>query len=213
MRPPDPPGLEAATHLCTLTAWIGARPEEVLICGRWVDRHSVPHHRGGADICWYLVGTRAGGPKSAAAAARAIMTTDTVPKEALARAEGFTVGAMAKGVAMLAPNMATMLARRMTHGGRGPRHPQARLATRRRRGPFNVMQSDASRSTNDTVLALAQRIGRHALTCRALADALTEACASLARSAADAEGATKASTSGWSGRPATAWRIRLLQGG
>ena len=38
------------------------------------------------------------------------MTTDTVPKEVVVEGDGFTVGGMAKGAAMLAPNMATMLA-------------------------------------------------------------------------------------------------------
>ena len=38
------------------------------------------------------------------------MTTDTVPKEMVVAGEGFTVGGMAKGAAMLAPDMATMLA-------------------------------------------------------------------------------------------------------
>ncbi|HEU4912165.1 MAG TPA: bifunctional ornithine acetyltransferase/N-acetylglutamate synthase, partial [Actinomycetes bacterium] len=42
-------------------------------------------------------------------AARAIMTTDSVPKQAVAHGEGFTVGGMAKGAGMLAPGLATML--------------------------------------------------------------------------------------------------------
>src|ERR1022692_2553863 len=41
---------------------------------------------------------------------RWIMTTDTVPKEVVVAGHGFSVGGMAKGAAMLAPNMATMLA-------------------------------------------------------------------------------------------------------
>ena len=57
-----------------------------------------------------IVAARAGGRPAAEAAARAIMTTDTVPKEVLVQGDGFTVGGMAKGAAMLAPNMATMLA-------------------------------------------------------------------------------------------------------
>ncbi|MBK5216811.1 MAG: bifunctional ornithine acetyltransferase/N-acetylglutamate synthase, partial [Propionibacteriales bacterium] len=43
------------------------------------------------------------------AAATAIMTTDSVPKEALALADGYVVGGMAKGAGMLAPALATML--------------------------------------------------------------------------------------------------------
>ena len=41
--------------------------------------------------------------------ARAIMTTDTVDKQATAEAGGFRVGGCAKGVGMIAPNLATML--------------------------------------------------------------------------------------------------------
>ncbi len=59
-------------------------------------------------------------------AATAIMTTDTVRKEVVVEGAGFTVGGMAKGAAMLAPNMATMLAvlttdaaLRHRHAGRG----------------------------------------------------------------------------------------------
>ena len=43
-------------------------------------------------------------------AARAIMTTDSVPKQAVHAGDGFTVGGMAKGAGMLAPGLATMLA-------------------------------------------------------------------------------------------------------
>ena len=52
----------------------------------------------------------AGGPEAGAAAARAIMTTDTVPKQAVVRSEqGWSIGGMAKGAGMLAPGLATML--------------------------------------------------------------------------------------------------------
>ena len=53
---------------------------------------------------------RAERPEAGAAAAEAIRTTDTARKEAVVGRRGFTVGGMAKGAAMLAPNMATMLA-------------------------------------------------------------------------------------------------------
>ena len=48
-------------------------------------------------------------PTAATDAADAIMTTDTVPKQSVARGDGFTVGGMAKGAGMLAPGLATML--------------------------------------------------------------------------------------------------------
>ena len=57
-----------------------------------------------------LVEARLADREAARRAATAIMTTDTVCKEVVVEAAGFTVGGMAKGAAMLAPNMATMLA-------------------------------------------------------------------------------------------------------
>ena len=186
------PGLEAATRLCTWTALgIGAQPEQVLICQTGLIGIPFPIIEVGPNV-QRIVGTRAGGPESAAAAARAIMTTDTVPKEALVRAEGFAVGAMAKGAAMLAPNMATMLALCTTDAAVDPVTLQAalRLAVD---ASFNVMTVDGSTSTNDTVLVLASGLGATPSPA-ALADALTEACTSLAgQMVADAEGATKVS--------------------
>ncbi|HEV3370150.1 MAG TPA: bifunctional glutamate N-acetyltransferase/amino-acid acetyltransferase ArgJ, partial [Acidimicrobiales bacterium] len=186
------PGLEAATRLCTWTALgIGAQPEQVLICQTGLIGIPFPIIEVGPNIR-RIVGTRADGPESAAAAARAIMTTDTVPKEAVVRAEGFTVGAMAKGAAMLAPNMATMLALCTTDAAVDPVTLQAalRLAVD---ASFNVMTVDGSTSTNDTVLVLASGLGATPSPA-ALADALTEACTSLAEQmVADAEGATKVS--------------------
>ena len=186
------PGLEAATHLCTLAALgIGASPEEILICQTGLIGIPFPIIEVGPNIR-RIVGTRADGPESAAAAARAILTTDTVPKEALVRGDGFTVGAMAKGAAMLAPNMATMLALCTTDAAVDPVTLQAalRLAVD---ASFNVMTVDGSTSTNDTVLVLASGLGATPSP-PALADALTEACSSLAgQMVADAEGATKVS--------------------
>jgi glutamate N-acetyltransferase / amino-acid N-acetyltransferase len=186
------PGRDAALRLCTLTALgIGAHPEEVLICQTGligipfpmaeVDRHVRA-----------IIDTRAGGRPAADAAARAIMTTDTVQKEALVEGEGFTVGAMAKGAAMLAPNMATMLALCTTDASVDPDTLHAALA-RAVSASFNLMTVDGATSTNDTVLVLAS--GRRATpSAAALTAALTEACTSLAEQmVADAEGATKVS--------------------
>jgi glutamate N-acetyltransferase/amino-acid N-acetyltransferase len=186
------PGLHAATQLCTTTALgIGARPEEVLICQTGLIGIPFPLAEAGPRIR-QIVDDRAGGAGAGAAAARAIMTTDTVPKEALVQARGFTVGAMAKGAAMLAPNMATMLALCTTDAAVDP----LTLRTALREAvdaSFNVMTVDGATSTNDTVLVLAS--GRGATpSADALTDALTEACSSLAEQmVADAEGATKVS--------------------
>ena len=80
-----------------------------------------------------LVAARPAGPDGGAAAATAIMTTDTVRKEVVVDGGGFTVGGMAKGAAMLAPNMATMLAVLTTDAALRPADPAGALWARRRR--------------------------------------------------------------------------------
>ena len=66
-------------------------------------------------------------------AAKGILTTDTRPKEAVVRGDGFTVGGMAKGCGMLAPNMATMLAFLTTDAALSPGRAPADPGPRHRR--------------------------------------------------------------------------------
>jgi glutamate N-acetyltransferase/amino-acid N-acetyltransferase len=86
--------------------------------------------------------------------ARAIMTTDTVDKEANADAGGFRVGGCAKGVGMIAPNLATMLVFVTTDATVARDHLQ-RLANEQLKPRFNALTVDACTSTNDTVLLFA----------------------------------------------------------
>ncbi|HEY5251820.1 MAG TPA: bifunctional glutamate N-acetyltransferase/amino-acid acetyltransferase ArgJ [Acidimicrobiales bacterium] len=138
-----------------------------------------------------LVAARAGGRQAAVEAATAIMTTDVVRKEALVEGPGFTVGAMAKGAAMLAPNMATMLAILTTDARCEP--AALRLAlTRAVDASFNRLTVDGCTSTNDTVFVLASGRAAAPTDTGALTDALTEACDALAGlMAADAEGGSR----------------------
>jgi glutamate N-acetyltransferase/amino-acid N-acetyltransferase len=140
-------------------------------------------------------------PEAGRSAAEAIMTTDTVAKEAVSTFEvggaAITVGGMAKGAAMLSPAMATMLAVITTDAAVEPRALRLAL-TRAVDASFNLMTTDGSRSTNDTVLVLAGGAAGNApitagtADAHGLADALTAVCASLSdQMAADAEGATK----------------------
>ena len=87
------------------------------------------------------------------------MTTDTVPKQVVVAGDGFTVGGMAKGAAMLAPDMATMLAVLHHRCRRRRRELQAGAPRRRSRRSFNTMTVDGCTSTNDTVLVLASGLG------------------------------------------------------
>ncbi len=86
--------------------------------------------------------------------ARAIMTTDTVDKQASAERGGYRVGGCAKGVGMISPNLATMLVFLTTDA---PVPPAAlhELATAVLEEPFESLTVDACTSTNDTVLLMA----------------------------------------------------------
>jgi glutamate N-acetyltransferase / amino-acid N-acetyltransferase len=99
-----------------------------------------------------LVGTLSadGGP----AFARAIMTTDTVEKQATAASGSFRVGGCAKGVGMISPNLATMLAFVTTDAAVAPA-ALLRLAEEQLKPRFNALTVDACTSTNDTVLIFA----------------------------------------------------------
>ena len=123
-------------------------------------------------------------------AARAILTTDTVPKEALVEGDGFTVGGMAKGCGMLAPNMATMLAFLTTDADVDAATLQPILA-RAADATFNCLITDGATSTNDTVMLFASgRRGKPDLA--AFEDAVLQVCEELMlQMARDAEGRTK----------------------
>jgi glutamate N-acetyltransferase/amino-acid N-acetyltransferase len=137
-----------------------------------------------------------------AAAARAIMTTDTFPKGAYAEAriDGVPVriGGIAKGSGMIAPDMATMLAFVVTDAAISPAALQS-LISLYTRNTFNAVTVDGDTSTNDTLLLFATgqsgapRIGRAGD--RRLADfrdKLEHVLISLAHQLVrDGEGATK----------------------
>ena len=123
------------------------------------------------------------------AAARAIMTTDSVPKEAVSAGDGFTVGGMAKGAGMLAPALATMLVVVTTDADVDPATADAALRTATAR-TFDRLDSDGCQSTNDTVLLMASGSSGVSPDLEALTEAVTAVCHDLAMQLlADAEGA------------------------
>ncbi len=122
-------------------------------------------------------------------AATAIMTTDTVDKQALATGAGWSVGGMAKGAAMLAPSLATMLVVITTDAvaDAGALEVALRGATDT---TFDRIDSDGCMSTNDMVLLMSSGASRVKPSAAELAEAVTSVCADLARQLiADAEGA------------------------
>jgi glutamate N-acetyltransferase/amino-acid N-acetyltransferase len=125
-------------------------------------------------------------------AARAIMTTDTVAKQAsVTTPAGFTVGGMAKGAAMLAPGLATMLVVLTTDAVADATTLDASLRAATAK-TFDRLDSDGCMSTNDTVLLLASGASGVSADPDELATAVQQVCASLAEQLVDdCEGASK----------------------
>jgi glutamate N-acetyltransferase/amino-acid N-acetyltransferase len=123
-------------------------------------------------------------------AARGILTTDHSPKEAVVRGSTFTIGGMAKGCGMIAPNMATMLAY-LTTDADVPQGDLQRILKDAADATFNTLNVDGATSTNDSVLLLANgRAGPPDLA--EFADAVHQVCEELTLlMARDAEGMTK----------------------
>src|SRR3954451_24882683 len=123
-------------------------------------------------------------------AAMGILTTDHKAKEAVVRGSTFTLGGMAKGCGMIAPNMATMLAFLTTDADVTAEEMTAILRDAADR-TFNTLNVDGATSTNDSVILLASgRRGRPDM--KEFADAVHRVCEDLTyQMARDAEGMTK----------------------
>ena len=181
-------GIADAERMCALAASdLGCRPEHVLVCSTGLIGIPLPMRPIESGIPTLV---RALSEDGGVDAAEAIRTTDTVRKEVVVRGAGFTVGGMAKGAAMLAPNMATMLAVLTTDAAVDPAVLRSALQ-QAVADSFNALSVDGCTSTNDTVIVLAS--GRAGTSdADSVGDALAEACTSLAaQMAEDAEGATK----------------------
>lgn len=181
-------GMADAHQMCKETAAaLGVTPEEVLVCSTGLIGYALPMDAVSAGIAAAAAALTAEGGSQAA---EAIMTTDTVPKQVVVAGDGFTVGGIAKGAAMLEPNMATMLAVLVTDAAADPESLQQALRAGVA-GTFNTLTVDGAESTNDTVLILANGqagpVDSDALTL-----AIADACERLAlQMADDAEGSTK----------------------
>jgi glutamate N-acetyltransferase/amino-acid N-acetyltransferase len=126
------------------------------------------------------------------AAATAVMTTDTVAKEAAhADAAGWTIGGLTKGAGMISPSMATMLSVVTTDAVLDAPALDAALRAAVRVS-FDRLDIDGCMSTNDTVLLLASGASGIVPDAAAFTTALTGLCKDLTRQMqADAEGVTK----------------------
>jgi glutamate N-acetyltransferase/amino-acid N-acetyltransferase len=169
-----------------VAAHLGTGAVDVLVCSTGLiglanDRSAV---LAGVDAAYGALGP-AGGDD----AARAIMTTDSVPKQVVVDGAGWSVGGMAKGAGMLAPQLATMLVVLTTDAVASPDDLDTALRAATRVS-FDRLDSDGCMSTNDTVAVLASGASAITPSLPDLTDALTRACSDLAMQLlADAEGA------------------------
>jgi len=123
-------------------------------------------------------------------AARGILTTDHNPKQVVIRGSTFTVGGMAKGCGMIAPNMATMLAF-LTTDAEVPRELMQKTLREASNATFNTLNVDGATSTNDTAMLLASG-KRGKADPDEFARAVLAACEDLTlQMARDAEGMTR----------------------
>jgi glutamate N-acetyltransferase / amino-acid N-acetyltransferase len=134
--------------------------EDVLVCSTGVIGRFLPREKLAAGIP-AVAGRLASSPESFCDAATAMMTTDTFPKlSTRSRRVGAVdvrVSGVAKGAAMIAPNMATMLAVLMTDAPLDQRQADSILRHAVERS-FNSISVDGHMSTSDTVLLLASNV-------------------------------------------------------
>ncbi|MDN5857575.1 MAG: bifunctional glutamate N-acetyltransferase/amino-acid acetyltransferase ArgJ [Pseudonocardia sp.] len=169
---------------------LGCGAVEIAVCSTGLIGAQLPREKvlAGVGAAHIALGSD---ERSGTAAARAIMTTDTVPKCA-ARTDpaGWRIGGMTKGAGMIAPSMATMLTVLTTDAelDADVLDESLRAAVR---VSFDRLDIDGSMSTNDMVVLLASGAAGPADPIEFTA-ALTDVCRDLARQMqADAEGVTK----------------------
>lgn len=197
------PGKRDAEEMCRMVAeQAGIRPAEVLVASTGVIGRSLPMAclPKGIRALWKAV---ANGKNDAAAAAEAILTTDTVTKTAARRISAggseINIWGCVKGAGMVHPDLkphATMLGFILTDAAieRKDMDTAFRSAVE---DSFNCVTVDGDTSTNDTVFLLANGAAENAKLKKGtaayaeFARALAAVCLDLARMiAADGEGAT-----------------------
>lgn len=184
-------GLEASRATAAAAAKkLGCSPEEVFVCSTGRIGRDLPTARIFAGIEEIELDRASGN-----ACAKAIMTSDTVPKEiALKVGEGessFRIGAMAKGAGMIDPNMATMLCLVSTDAS-VPASAFRKILREAVADSFNRITIDGDMSTNDTVIALANGASGAKPDLGLFARALSHVLRHLARAMVlDGEGVSK----------------------
>jgi glutamate N-acetyltransferase / amino-acid N-acetyltransferase len=181
-------GRADAEAMCDATASaVGVDSVDVLVCSTGIIGTALPMDKILPAVPKLAKKLSPGGAEDAA---KGILTTDSAPKEAVVRGSTFTLGGMAKGCGMIAPNMATMLAF-LTTDADVSRDELQRVLKQAVDLTFNTLNVDGATSTNDTVFLLAS--GRRGVPDLAeFADAVHKLCEDLTyQMARDAEGMTK----------------------
>jgi glutamate N-acetyltransferase/amino-acid N-acetyltransferase len=178
---------QTAEHVA---ATLGIGAVDVAVCSTGLIGARLPMDRLTAGVTT-AAGQLADTEEAGRDAAEAVMTTDTVPKQAHTGAQGWTIGGFAKGAGMCAPNMATMLSVLTTDAVLDREQAAAALTAAVNR-TFNTLDVDGGTSTNDTVLLLCSGASGQTPTVDEFTQKLTEVCHDLAKQLqADAEGVTK----------------------
>ena len=192
-------GVEKAEAMCQLAAKaLGIAPQDVVVASTGVIGQVLPLEPIQEGIP-ELVKTLS--PEGSLAAATAIMTTDTIPKEAAAQVEiggkTVTLGGISKGSGMIHPNMATMLCFVTTDCAITPEMLDKAIHQVTEK-TFNMISIDGDTSTNDTFAILAngaagnETIAAPGPDYDAFVEALEAVCRQLSKlMAGDGEGATK----------------------
>ncbi|TDO92702.1 bifunctional glutamate N-acetyltransferase/amino-acid acetyltransferase ArgJ [Enemella evansiae] len=181
------PGMADAARMAELTAAALDCPvDEVAVCSTGLigERLPMPLLEAGIPAAAAALSTDGG-----TAAATAIMTTDTVAKQASHSGPGWSIGGMAKGAGMLAPGLATMLVVLTTDAVIDADALQGSLSAACRR-TFDRIDSDGCMSTNDSVLLLSSGASGITVDAAEFTEALTAVCHDLGQQLlTDAEGA------------------------
>lgn len=183
-----PQGLADSLEICALVAGeLGVKAEDVLPCSTGVIGRPLPMDQIRKGVRGIARELREGGLSDFA---RAILTTDTVPKMRCAQIGRAVLAGCCKGSGMIEPNMATMLAFFFTDAAIASEDLDRMLRAAVDRS-FHMVSVDSDTSTSDTVVAMANgRAG--AVDLGLFAETLEAMAIELAQEVArDGEGATK----------------------
>lgn len=182
---------DAAQMAAEAAAAVGVDPHDVAVCSTGLIGDLLPMDKVSSGIA-QLAENLSDDVNAGEGAAEAIMTTDLVTKQSVYHGDGWSIGAMGKGVGMMAPSLATMLVFLTTDAklsGPNSAHKALSSATAT---TFDCIDVDGSTSTNDTVVLLANGASGVTPDEEEFIAAVHQVCLDIAMQLqADAEGVTK----------------------